>query len=79
MEVEPKLTVAVDSDLCSGCGNCVQYAPDVFVHVDGVSFVKRGEETAESMEDVVVPGGSEHAVMVAAQECPGEIIYVHTL
>ena len=75
-ELEPRLKVSVDRDLCSSCGNCVAYAPEVFVHVDGLSFVRDGDRVASSNELVEVPKASEQNVIVAAQECPGEIIYL---
>lgn len=69
------MEVWVDSDLCTGCGHCIDYAPEVFTHVDGVSFVKMGGVVLGEFEVAIVPTGMEDAVTAAALDCPGEIIF----
>lgn len=68
------LEVWVDSDLCTGCGNCVDLAPEVFKHVDGISYTHIGGTIVDS---VVVPVHLEVDVRIAERECPGEIIYTN--
>jgi ferredoxin len=71
------VNVWVDSDLCSGCGKCVEAAPEVFVHIDGLSHVKQATGAIlGSMVVATVPVKHEAAVIYAAEECPGEIIMI---
>lgn len=75
------MKVWIDQDLCTGDGLCEEICPDVFVLLDdGLSYVKDGDQVLQ------YPGGSgsvasvpEHlgdAVLEAADECPGECIFV---
>ena len=76
------MDVWVDQDLCTGDGLCVDICPDVFAMVDGLSYVRIGSSIA------VDPGGSgslapvapHHldAVIEAAEECPGECIFIES-
>lgn len=73
--------VWIDQDLCTGDGLCEEIAPSVFTLLDdGLAYVKEGGEAlsspggAESM--ATVPGGMEDAVIEAAEECPGECIFI---
>jgi ferredoxin len=75
------LKVWVDQDLCTGDGLCEEIAPAVFVLLDdGLSYVKEGGNVlnnpggAEGL--AVVPPGMEDAVTEAAEECPGECIFI---
>lgn len=70
--------VAVESDLCSGCGLCEEIAPAVFTHeFDGISHVRKPDGTeSEPMEYVAVDTKIAGKVIEAALECPGEIIFV---
>src|SRR3954451_3380500 len=75
-----KLRVRVDQDQCTGDGLCVQYAPDVFeFDVDGLAYVKGddGELRTAPGAAIDVPQGLHIAVIDAADECPGDCIYVH--
>ena len=74
-----ELRVRVDQDKCTGDGLCVQYAPDVFeFDIDGLAYVKNAEGelqlTPGSATDV--PQSLRLAVIDAADECPGDCIYV---
>ncbi len=73
--------VWIDQDLCTGDGICEEIAPDVFTLLDdGLAYVKDG---AKVLSD---PGGAEamapvadnqlEAVIEAAEECPGECIFL---
>jgi ferredoxin len=73
--------VWIDQDLCTGDGLCLDHCPDVFVQLeDGIAYVR--DETGTGND----PGGSgslawvidrnHQAVIVAADDCPGECIFI---
>ena len=75
------MRVWIDQDLCTGDGLCVDHCPEVFVQLeDGIAYVATN---GEPMND---PGGSgslaevegknTSAVVLAADVCPGECIFV---
>lgn len=73
------MRVKVDQDKCTGDGLCVQYAPDVFeFDIDGLAYVKGddGELQLAPGALVDVPESLRVAVIDAADECPGDCIYV---
>jgi ferredoxin len=77
--VDEALRVAVDQDLCTGDGLCVQYAPDVFeFDIDGLAYVKdnAGELQVAPGKRVDVPAHLRLDVIDAARDCPGECIHV---
>lgn len=76
LESRERLFVSVDASLCAGCGNCVEQAPDMFTHVDGVSYIKIGGVVLNSGEEADVPADQEAAVTLAAVDCPEGIIMV---
>ncbi|MCE2710023.1 MAG: hypothetical protein RLZZ538_401 [Actinomycetota bacterium] len=77
------MRVWIDQDLCTGDGLCVDHCPEVFTQLeDGIAYV---------VEDGVVlndPGSAgslanvhhKHmgAVVLAADVCPGECIFIDT-
>jgi ferredoxin len=80
--VVPMLKVWIDQDLCTGDGLCTDHCPELFVLLeDGISYVVGPD--GEPCND---PGGSEsmapvperlvHQVVVAAEDCPGECIFI---
>jgi ferredoxin len=74
-----QLRVAVDQNLCTGDGLCVQYAPEVFeFDIDGLAYVKdgAGELMLAPGSAVDVPAHLRLDVIDAARECPGECIHV---
>jgi ferredoxin len=75
------MRVWIDQDLCTGDGLCVDHCPDVFVQLeDGIAYVVEGDIIGND------PGGSgslawvhprmERAVVDAAEDCPGECIFI---
>lgn len=77
--VSEGLRVRVDQDACTGDGLCVQLAPTVFeFDVDGLAYVKddTGDLQTAAGSYVPVPLPIVNAVVDAADECPGNCIYV---
>ena len=75
------MKVWIDQDLCTGDGLCEEIAPDVFTLLDdGLAYVKEGEKIFSDpggSEGVAsVPAGQDDAVIEAADECPGECIFL---
>lgn len=84
------MKVWIDQDLCTGDGLCEEIAPDVFfAQDDGLFYVKEAAVNfgAEVRFDGVshpagaegmarVPEGGEERVIDAAEECPGECIFI---
>lgn len=84
------MKVWIDQDLCTGDGLCEELAPDVFFgNDDGLFYVKEaevhfGEERlfdgvanpASSEGMARIPDGQIEAVIEAAEECPGECIFI---
>jgi ferredoxin len=77
--------VWIDQDLCTGDGLCEEIAPDVFVLLDdGLAYVREGAKIYAASEGN--PQGAEglagfgddllDAVVEAAEECPGECIFI---
>jgi ferredoxin len=73
------MRVRIDQDKCTGDGLCVQYAAAVFeFDIDGLAYVKGpdGELKTAPGASVDVPDGLKLEVIDAAEQCPGECIYV---
>jgi ferredoxin len=75
------MKVWIDQDLCTGDGLCEEIAPAVFTLLDdGLAYVKQGNvvknESSGSLGLAIVPNGLEDAVTEAAEECPGECIFI---
>jgi len=73
------MKVWVDQDLCTGDGLCEELCPEVFTLQSGISYVQdaagpklQGGSTAM----VDIPMHCIDAVFDAAEECPGECIFV---
>lgn len=75
------MRVWIDQDLCTGDGLCLDHCPDVFVQLeDGIAYVA---DPGGPLND---PGGSgslatvalrhHRAVIDAAEDCPGECIFI---
>jgi len=75
------MKVWIDQDLCTGDGLCEEICPSVFTLLDdGLAYVKQGADVKSNpggTEGVaVVPAEFEDAVREAAEECPGECIFM---
>ncbi|MGA2306893.1 MAG: ferredoxin [Acidimicrobiales bacterium] len=77
------MKVWIDQDLCTGDGLCEEIAPAVFTLLDdGLAYVKEGTDVksapggAEGLAQV--PSELEDAVTEAAEECPGECIFIES-
>jgi ferredoxin len=77
------MRVWVDSDLCSGTGQCSEIAPDIFVLLDGGSSAAKQNgvvprDVNGEIEWAQVPEDRMDAALHAANQCPGEIIHIET-
>jgi ferredoxin len=75
------MKVWIDQDLCTGDGLCEEICPDVFtLQDDGLAYVKDSDsvktDPGGAQGTVEVPGALEDAVTEAAEECPGECIFI---
>ncbi len=75
------MKVWIDQDLCTGDGLCTDHAPQVFVLLeDGIAYVKEGASVyndpgmAEGL--AAVPDALSVDVVHAAEDCPGECIFI---
>lgn len=80
-ELNARLQVWIDQDLCTGDGICTDHAPEVFVILeDGIAYCKEDEKVFNdpggAAELAVAPRNLEQAVIDAAAECPGECIFI---
>ena len=85
------MKVWIDQDLCTGDGICAEICPDIFEMADdGLAYVKEEHwksiagpdggkgEPAYQMAEGMAAGSDEvaEAVIEAAEECPGEGIFI---
>jgi ferredoxin len=75
------MRVWIDQDLCTGDGLCVDHCPEVFILLeDGISYVKDangiGNDPGGYDNLVTVPPKREEDVVYAAEDCPGECIFI---
>ena len=84
------MTVWIDQDLCTGDGICVEIARPIFgLHDDGLAYVKEegwanimgpagggGPAKVGPSGTVPVGDGLVAEVVEAAEECPGECIFI---
>ncbi len=74
--------VWIDQDLCTGDGLCTDIVPELFgLNDDGLAYVKDSDgelmvEPGRSGSLANIPAGNEELAVEAAQECPGECIFV---
>lgn len=75
------MKVWIDQDLCTGDGLCEEICPSVFTLLDdGLAYVKQGDtvlnDPGGSAQTADVAAELEDAVTEAAEECPGECIFI---
>jgi ferredoxin len=75
------MQVWIDQDLCTGDGLCEEIAPAVFTLLDdGLAYVKQDDRALSDPGGVQavagVPTDLDEAVIEAAEECPGECIFI---
>jgi len=79
------MKVWIDQDLCTGDGLCAEIAPDVFVMMsDGLAYVQEtGKIFAASVGNpegsaglANIPEDKLEDVIEAAEDCPGECIFI---
>lgn len=75
------MKVWIDQDLCTGDGVCEELCPSMFKLLDdGLTYVKDGDTILNNpggeAQMAAVPPEEEDAVREAAEECPGECIFV---
>lgn len=75
------MKVWIDQDLCTGDGLCTDHCPDVFVLLeDGISYVRDrdfvGNDPGGAASAISVRSQHERQVIDAAEDCPGECIFV---
>ena len=76
------MKVWIDQDLCTGDGVCEELCPSVFTLLDnGLTYVKQGDIVFErprrrGPDGYSCPSEFEDSVTEAADECPGECIFL---
>ena len=75
------MKVWIDQDLCTGDGLCEEIAPVVFMLLDdGLAYVRENDQVRNEPGGAggmaLVPEDVEEAVGEAADECPGECIFI---
>jgi ferredoxin len=75
------MRVWIDQDLCTGDGLCNDHCPDVFTLLeDGIAYVMEAGEVLNdpggSRSMAYVPHRLHQQVVNAAEECPGECIFI---
>ena len=77
------MKVWIDQDLCTGDGLCEEIVPAIFFgHEDGLFYVREAgsevpsEPTHQMYQTVEVPTDLQESTIEAAEECPGECIFL---
>jgi ferredoxin len=75
------MRVWIDQDLCTGDGLCTDHAPPVFTLLeDGIAYVKQDGRVQNDPGGAAslarVPVGLQQAAVHAAEDCPGECIFI---
>lgn len=75
------MKVWIDQDLCTGDGVCEELCPSVFALLDnGLTYVKQGDmilnDPGGEAQMATVAPELEDSVTEAADECPGECIFL---
>jgi len=71
------MKVWVDHDLCTGDGLCEEHCPQLFHMVNGVSNVRDAHGVLLPYGGMAeIPDSLLDKVIDAAEECPGECIFI---
>ena len=81
------VNVWIDQDLCTGDGICIEICPEVFTWGDDtdqqtaefnayLAYVKDDAGMKRMLDTVAVPEPLIPAVVDAAEDCPGECIFL---
>jgi ferredoxin len=78
------LHVWIDQDLCTGDGLCTDHCPELFVLLeDGIAYVLADGESLNDPGGIgsLAPVEAEHiaAAVAAADDCPGECIFLEDI
>ena len=78
------MKVWIDQDLCTGDGLCTDHAPPVFTLLeDGIAYVKEHgrvlNDPGGAASRASVPHHLERDVVAAADDCPGECIFIEVI
>ncbi|MGH9185961.1 MAG: ferredoxin [Acidimicrobiales bacterium] len=78
------MKVWIDQDLCTGDGLCTDHAPAVFTLLeDGIAYVKEHgrvlNDPGGAASLAAVPRALERDVVAAAEDCPGECIFIEII
>jgi ferredoxin len=67
----------IDQDQCTSSGLCEVISPEVFrIEDDGLAHLRGGGDGPAGRRVYAVPAGLHDQVREAADQCPGECIYV---
>ena len=75
------MRVWIDQDLCTGDGLCTDHCPEVFTLLeDGIAYVREGarvlNDPGQHESLARVPRHLDANVVAAAEDCPGECIFI---
>ncbi|MGD9794007.1 MAG: ferredoxin [Acidimicrobiia bacterium] len=72
------MRVWIDQDLCTGDALCAEVCPSVFTLEGSLSYVREASGRVLTDPGAMAPIPDEHleAVIEAAEECPGECIFI---
>jgi ferredoxin len=71
------MKVWIDQEQCTSSGLCEVISPEVFqIEDDGLAHLRGGDAAAAGRRVYAVPAGLRDVVQEAADQCPGECIYI---
>ena len=71
------MKVWIDQEQCTSSGLCEVISPEVFqIEDDGLAHLRGGDDAAAGRRVYVVPPDLHDQVQEAADQCPGECIYL---
>jgi ferredoxin len=71
------MKVWIDQEQCTSSGLCEVISPQIFqIEPDGLAHLRGGDDAAAGRRVYTVPAGLADEVQEAADQCPGECIYI---